>query len=397
MVDSNYKMSILVIVLLLTSIAVATISSTLPSAYAISPQGNKPGKVEDLTLVFSSNQVTLNWIEPDDNGSPITGYKIELQKPMNQGFTTVAITDKTDTFVITELDPSTTYNFKVSAINAIGIGPASNERGGATLAPTRSITIIKDTIPDDPQDFDFTTIGTGLRAFSLVDDGDDTLNTQTFTGLGLRTYTIIEDAVDGFVLTDITCSDNGATITKDIPNRTVKIKINGHDTPICTFTNTQQQQGTGTIIVEKQTSPDGAAGSFTFTGTAAGTISDGQQIMVSNLAAGTYTSTESDPGPTFDLTSIMCDDANSSGNINNRRATFNLEEGETVKCTFTNTQQQQGTGTIIVEKQTSPDGAAGSFTFTGTAAGTISDGQQIMVSNLAAGTYTSTESDPGPT
>src|SRR3990172_10950806 len=222
MVDSNYKMSILVIVLLLTSIAVATISSTLPSAYAISPQGNKPGKVEDLTLVFSSNQVTLNWIEPDDNGSPITGYKIELQKPMNQGFTTVAITDKTDTFVIMGLDSSTTYNFKVSAINAIGIGPASNERGGTTLAPTRSITIIKDTVPDDAQDFGFTTIGTGLSSFRLDDDDNNTLsNTKTFTGLGLRTYTITEDAVDGFVVTDITCTDNGATITKDIPNRKI--------------------------------------------------------------------------------------------------------------------------------------------------------------------------------
>src|SRR3990172_11494205 len=192
MVDSNHKISILVIVLLLASITVAIVSSALPSAYAISPQGNKPGKVEDLTLVFSSNQVILDWNEPDDNGSPIIGYKIELQKPMNQGFTTVEITDDTDTiFVITELDPSTTYNFKVSAISAIGIGPASNERGGTTLAPTRSITIIKDTIPDGPQDFGFTTIGTGLRAFILDDDGDDTLsNTQTFTGLGLRTYTI---------------------------------------------------------------------------------------------------------------------------------------------------------------------------------------------------------------
>ena len=400
-------MSILVIaVLLLTSIAIATISLTFPSAYAISPQGNKPGKVEDLTLVFSWTQVTLTWGEPDDNGSPIIGYKIEQQEPHNPidpGFSDV-ITNTGNTnpfFVITGLNPSTTYNFKVSAINTIGVGPPSNERGGTTLAPTRSITIIKDTIPEDPQDFDFTTIGTGIRSFSLDDDDDDTLsNTQTFTGLGLRTYTITEDAVNGFVVTDITCTDNGATITKDIPNRTVKIKLNGHDTPVCTFTNTQQQQGTGTIIVEKQTDPDGAAGSFTFTGDAADTISDGQQIVVSNLAAGTYTSTEDDPTPGFVLTDITCDDGNSTGNVNNRRATFRVEEGETVKCTFTNTQLPSGAGTIVIIKDTIPDNFQDfGFTTTGTGLSSFSldDDADSTLSNtkifagIAADSYTVTE------
>ena len=58
----------------------------------------------------------------------------------------------------------------------------------------------------------------------------------------------------------------------------------------CTFTNTKR----GTIIVEKQTNPDHAQGSFqlTFTGDAAGSIGDGGQIVVSDLEPGTYTSTE---------------------------------------------------------------------------------------------------------
>ena len=42
---------------------------------------------------------------------------------------------------------------------------------------------------------------------------------------------------------------------------------------------------------------------------------------------------------------------------------ISLQPGETVTCTFTNTKR----GTIIVEKQTSPDGATGDFTFTGDA------------------------------
>ncbi|MEA3334795.1 MAG: GEVED domain-containing protein [Chloroflexota bacterium] len=91
----------------------------------------------------------------------------------------------------------------------------------------------------------------------------------------------------------------------------------------------------GTIIVEKQTDPDGAPDSFTFTGNAAGTIGDGGQIVVSDLQPGTYTSVEIVPAG-WQLTAIQCDDDNSSGNVANFTATFQLEEGETVKCTFFN-------------------------------------------------------------
>ena len=119
----------------------------------------------------------------------------------------------------------------------------------------------------------------------------------------------------------------------------------------CAITNTRK----GTIIVEKQTLPDGAAGSFTFTGDAAGTISDNGQITVQNLIPGTYSSTESDPSPAFDLTSIVCDDGSSlrasSGNVETRTATFRLDPGETVKCTFTNTKR----GHIIIIKDAQPN------------------------------------------
>jgi hypothetical protein len=146
----------------------------------------------------------------------------------------------------------------------------------------------------------------------------------------------------------------------------------------------------GTIIVEKQTDPDGAPDTFTFIGDATGTISDGQRIVVGGLQPGTYTSQETVPAG-WDLTSIVCDDSNSSGDVGTGTATFRLEAGETVTCIFTNTQQP---GTIIVEKQTDPDGAPDTFTFTGDAAGTISDGGQIVVSGLQPGTYTSQETVP---
>ncbi|MFC1997304.1 GEVED domain-containing protein [Chloroflexota bacterium] len=94
-------------------------------------------------------------------------------------------------------------------------------------------------------------------------------------------------------------------------------------------------QALGTIIIEKQTIPDGTVKSFTFTGDVTGSIADGGQIVVSNLPPGTYSSTEAVPTG-WNLSDIHCDDANSSGNVSSATATIQLDPGETVKCTFTN-------------------------------------------------------------
>lgn len=94
-------------------------------------------------------------------------------------------------------------------------------------------------------------------------------------------------------------------------------------------------QGFGTIIVEKQTDPDGAPDSFTFTGDVAGAIADDEQIVVSQLTPGTYTSTETVPAG-WELIAIICDDGNSTGDVASFTATFQVESDETVKCTFYN-------------------------------------------------------------
>jgi LPXTG-motif cell wall-anchored protein len=93
----------------------------------------------------------------------------------------------------------------------------------------------------------------------------------------------------------------------------------------------------GRIVVEKQTDPDGDQTAFTFTGDAAGDISDGQQITVSELAPGTYTSTETVPTG-WDLTSIVCDEG-ANGDLDTKTATYTIVAGETLTCVFTNTKQ----------------------------------------------------------
>src|SRR5207249_5849365 len=83
------------------------------------------------------------------------------------------------------------------------------------------------------------------------------------------------------------------------------------------------------------------------------------------LAPGQYTSTETVPAG-WALTSISCDDTNSTGNVGTATATFNAEAGETVTCTFTNTK-----GAAVIVKKVMV-GGTGTFTYSGTPSGAIS-------------------------
>jgi hypothetical protein len=98
----------------------------------------------------------------------------------------------------------------------------------------------------------------------------------------------------------------------------------------------------GTIIIESETIPPGQSGAFQFTGVPSGTVPSGGTLVVSNLEPGTYTSTEVNPAPDFEVTAIDCDDGASatpsSGDPGTRSAVFNLDPGEMVTCTFTNTE-----------------------------------------------------------
>ena len=162
-----------------------------------------------------------------------------------------------------------------------------------------------------------------------------------------------ETVPDGWDLTSAVCSDQSDPDAIDLdPGETVT----------CVFTNTKR----GTIIVEKQTSPDGAAGDFTFTGDASGSIGDGEQIVVDDLVPGTYTSTEGDPGEDWNLGTIACDDDESltpsSGDVAGATATFELDPGETVTCVFVNVMD----GSITIIKDADPeDGTDFDFTTTG--------------------------------
>ncbi|MDT8450327.1 MAG: ice-binding family protein, partial [Wenzhouxiangellaceae bacterium] len=143
---------------------------------------------------------------------------------------------------------------------------------------------------------------------------------------------------------------------------------------------------TGTIIVQKQTNPEGSPQVFTFTGDAAGDLTDDEQIIVGNLAPGNYSSTESVPAG-WELTDIVCNDDDSTGDLGTATANFVLDAGEAVTCVFINTEDTATDGTITILKQADPSDTGQFFDFTGDLGNFSLMHGEFIVETRAPGVY----------
>ena len=115
-----------------------------------------PGAPTNLTATaISDSAINLSWTAPANNGgSAITGYKIERRLHRSDWTTPVATTGSTaTTYSSTGLSKNSNYFHRVSAINTVGTGAASNTAGATTFlsgssAPTSSnstVTATEDT------------------------------------------------------------------------------------------------------------------------------------------------------------------------------------------------------------------------------------------------------------
>src|SRR5438132_1980987 len=82
----------------------------------------------------SSSQINLSWTAPNNGGSAITGYKIERSADGGSTWSTlVANTGITGTtYSDTGLARTTTYTYRVSAINSVGTSSPSNTASATT-------------------------------------------------------------------------------------------------------------------------------------------------------------------------------------------------------------------------------------------------------------------------
>ena len=96
-----------------------------------------PGIPANVTATAGNQQVVVGWTAPATGGSPLTSYTVT---PYVNGTAqiflvqTVTGSPPATTATVTGLTNGTTYTFTVTATNAIGTGPESNQSNAATPA-----------------------------------------------------------------------------------------------------------------------------------------------------------------------------------------------------------------------------------------------------------------------
>lgn len=113
-------------------------ASEIESGDTSNESGDTPGAPRYLSILsVSSDEIELQWVGPiDSGGSGISGHKIERESPVDGGFSTLVSDTESVAgyYKDTGLTASTTYNYRVTAINRNGAGTASNEANATTSA-----------------------------------------------------------------------------------------------------------------------------------------------------------------------------------------------------------------------------------------------------------------------
>ncbi|MBS3792504.1 Ig-like domain-containing protein, partial [Candidatus Bipolaricaulota bacterium] len=320
-------------------------------------------------------------LTPDDDTFDLFINEVEKATAVGDGGSGTASAYVGDTVTVSELGNSADLSDYNTSLSCSGADLTTNNgTSGEFTMPENDVTctfvnerktgnikIVKNTVGGNDT-FGFTISGpTPASPDVTTADGSGNTTEEVDTG----TYTVEETTIPaGWTLMSSTCEGSFA--------------VGEDQTVTCEFNNTKQ----GTIVVEKDAV--GGDGDFTFAGDVSGTIRGGGTLTVSDLSPATYTSTETVPDG-WNLTSIDCNDDNSSGDIGTGIATFNLEAGETVTCTFENTKR----ATIRVEKSTTPSGEGTDFDFTGDLGNfTLSDGDYQEFSVTIGKDYTVSEIAP---
>ena len=185
----------------------------------------EPGAPTSLTATASgTTTIDLSWTAPGDNGgSAITGYRIEVSPNGSSGWTNrVADTGTTaTTYSHTGLSAGTTRHYRVSAINSVGTGDASNVDDATTDDATTTNTAATGmpTISGTAQ------VGEILMAFtSSISDADG--KTKAENGDTGYAYTYQWILVDGNNETEISGETSSAyTPSSSDVGKTIRVKV----------------------------------------------------------------------------------------------------------------------------------------------------------------------------
>src|SRR5437667_161515 len=171
------------------------------TGWRLSAPPTPPSAPQNLAATGGNAQVTLTWQAPaSDGGSPITNYKIYrgLAPTTETLLTTVG---NVLTYTDTTVTNGVTYYYQVSAVNAAGEGPRSNE-ASATPSPP----------PPPPPDFGISATPASL-SLQIGSSGTSTIALTSLNGFAGTIGLSTSIACSGLCLIYPTASLNPTSVT----------------------------------------------------------------------------------------------------------------------------------------------------------------------------------------
>jgi hypothetical protein len=200
----------------------------------------------------SDTRITVSFTVPD------SGTNCTMDK---KGVTTcdvvlwfgahVARSDEWDTGGAGDI-PGSPYHVSLALVDGDSAGSRDNQMASTAIIQNGTITIVKDAIPNDAQDFSFN-LTDGLlynQNFSLDDDSNATLPNSVSFNVSPGTYTAQELTIPlGWHLTNLVCVDPTSNTTVSLATATATINLASGETVTCTFTDTFQKENP-TVVTE---------------------------------------------------------------------------------------------------------------------------------------------------
>jgi hypothetical protein len=154
-----------------------------------------PGAPTGVVAVPDNQSAALAWMAPaSTGGSPITGYAVAITPPASGA----VVTYNGTTAVVTALSNGTSYTFTVSAVNAVGTGPASPASAPVTpSAPTGPPTNL--VYSTNPASY---SVGVAIVA-----------NTPSSSGGAVSSYSVLPALPAGLSLNPVTGAMTGVPTT----------------------------------------------------------------------------------------------------------------------------------------------------------------------------------------
>lgn len=255
------------------------------------------------TLTATDENPSVHW------GDLLDGEEYTISETIGEGWDPDAVLTCTG---VTDLDQTADHSVTFEATAGAEIECT------VTNHKLASITIDKVVIGTDAE-FPFSF---GDDEFTL--SGAD--QPVTYGNLSAGTYSIAEQVLDGYTLTDVTCTGEDGLV-----GPAVDVDLAWGEDVTCTFTNTQQAK----VVVVKQTTPDGAAQEFPFTfGETGFGLSDGESWDSGFVTPGVEYTISEGATANWVLSGVSCDNGVVSATS---PVSVTPQPGQTVTCTFNNT------------------------------------------------------------